>query len=78
MHEKVIIEDFGEFQGIILLQEILNHLKVTTGDIVYLLLNNKNDEIVLSSKDMMFNKQLSTALDCMERYKETLAELAKK
>ena len=65
----------GNSTGLVLPKEILARLRVQRGDTVFL--TESPEGYVLTPYDEEFAKQVAIAEDVMDRYKNTLHELAK-
>ena len=72
---KLKIRAVGSSAGVILPKETLAHLGVREGDEVYLV--ERPDGYQITPYDPDFEKQLVSAQKGMERYRNTLRELAK-
>ncbi|MBV9266653.1 MAG: AbrB/MazE/SpoVT family DNA-binding domain-containing protein [Acidobacteriaceae bacterium] len=65
----------GNSTGVTLPKEVLDRLKIKTGDIVYL--TESPDGYRLTPYNPEFERQMSVAESVMRRYKDALRELAK-
>jgi len=73
---KTKLRKIGNSYGIILSQEAVDKLCVKEGDALYLT-DAQEEGLVLSKRDEKFEKTMKIAYECMERYSNTLHELAK-
>lgn len=76
MISKSKIRKIGNSYGIILSKEALQALRVKEGDAVYLT-EAPDDSLRLSSGDPGFEEKMKIAREFMDRYPNTLRELAK-
>ena len=72
---KVKVTSVGNSMGILLPKEALNKMKATKGDTLYLV--ECPDGYTLTPYQQDFESQMKTAEGIMNRYKNTLHELAK-
>ncbi len=70
------VRQIGNSLGVVLPKEVLTRLNITDGDVLYLtdLLDNS---IQITSFDPAFEDQMKAAEEIMEKYSNTLRELAK-
>jgi len=66
----------GNSVGVVLPKEALGRLKVKAGDAVYLT-ESIEDGFKLTAGDPEFGRQMSAADDVIQRYRNTLKELAR-
>jgi putative addiction module antidote len=73
---KTKLRKIGNSYGIILSQEAVDKLAVKEGEALYLT-EAPDDRLVLSKRDEEYERQMAIAKSCMDRYSNTLRELAK-
>ncbi|MGA0370017.1 MAG: AbrB family transcriptional regulator [Kiritimatiellia bacterium] len=76
MITKTKVRKIGNSYGILLSKGALQSLRVKEGDTVYLT-EAPDDSLRLSSGDPGFEEKMKIAREFMERYQNTLRELAK-
>ena len=72
---KVKVTSIGNSMGILLPKEALSKMKVSKGDILYLV--ESPDGFTLTPYQDDFKNQIEAAENIMKRYRNTLHELAK-
>ena len=72
---KLKVTAIGNSMGIVIPKEALNKMKVSKGDVLYLVENS--DGFSLTPYQENFKNQVDVAKDIMKRYRNTLRELAK-
>ena len=72
---KLKVRQVGNSTGVIFSKEILQRLKVKTGDEVFV--TETPTGIMISAYSPDFEEQLAVAAEGMSKYKNTLRELAK-
>ena len=70
------IRKIGNSVGVVLPKEVLTHMKLREGDIVYAT-EAADGSLRLSPTNSKVAKQLEAAQDIISRYRNTLRELAK-
>lgn len=72
---KVKVTDIGSSMGILLPREALNKMKACKGDTLYLIESPEGYTLTLGQQNL--EKQMDVGKDIMQRYKQTLKDLAK-
>lgn len=75
MYQEIKIRKIGSSHGIILSKDILEQLGVKEGDSLHLK-KDSDGGLKITQYDPEFDSQMKVAMDVMDRYKETLKELA--
>ena len=75
MYQEVKVRKIGSSHGIILSKEILEQLGVKEGDSLHLK-KDPDGGLKIEQYDSDFDHQMKVALEVMDRYKDTLKELA--
>jgi putative addiction module antidote len=70
------VRKFGNSLGVVLPREVINRLRTNDGQPLYLL-ESPDGSYQLTQYDPEFEKKMSKADDIMQRYRNTLQELAK-
>jgi putative addiction module antidote len=70
------VRKFGNSLGVVLPREVINRLRTNDGQPLYLL-ESPDGSYQLTQYDPEFEKKMSKADDIMQRYRNTLEELAK-
>ncbi len=70
------VRQIGNSLGIVLPEEVLTRLNVTDGDTLYLT-DFLDNSVQITSFDPAFKDQMKAAEEIMEKYSNTLRELAK-
>jgi putative addiction module antidote len=70
------VRKFGNSLGVVLPREVINRLRTNDGEPLYLL-ESPDGSYQLTQYDPEFEKKMSKADDIMQRYRNTLQELAK-
>jgi len=73
---KLKVRKFGNSLGVVLPREVINRLRTNDGEPLYLL-ESPDGSYQLTQYDPEFEKKMSKADDIMQRYRNTLHELAK-
>ena len=69
------IRKIGNSEGIIIPKEILERLKLKSGDVVDLV--ETNEGVTIRPGEERFERQMEIAREVMDKYKVALAKLAK-
>ncbi len=69
------LTQIGNSVGVILPKEVLAHLKVEKGDVVYV--TESPDGLRITPHNPAFESQMTTARELMKEYRSVLRELAK-
>jgi putative addiction module antidote len=70
------VRKFGNSLGVVLPRDVINRLRTSDGQPLYLL-ESPDGSYQLTQYDPEFEKKMSKADDIMQRYRNTLEELAK-
>jgi putative addiction module antidote len=75
MTSPLRITQIGNSLGVILPKEVLNQLKVTKGDSLFV--SETPDGVLLSAFDPSFEEQVARGREFMDEYRDTFRTLAK-
>ncbi len=75
MYQEIKVRKIGSSHGIILSKDILEQLGVKEGDSIHLK-KDVDGDYKITPYDPEFDHQMSVALNVMDKYKDTLKELA--
>lgn len=70
------VRKFGNSLGVVLPKEVINRLKTSDGEKLFLT-EAANGDYLLTPYDPMFEKKMQKAEDIMRRYRNALRALAK-
>ena len=76
MNREIKLRKIGNSVGVVLPKEALAHLNLREGDMVSLT-EAADGSLRLAAANAEFSRQLEIAKDVMDRYRNTLRELAK-
>ncbi len=75
MKKKLKVRKIGNSYGVVIPKEILNDLQVEEGQSLYFSKSEKGYEVSKTVDE--YSKQMTIAKDVINRYRNTLTELAK-
>ena len=70
------VRKIGNSLGVVLPKEVIEHLKTGDGKKLFLV-ESADESCQITSYDPEFGRQMKLARECMDRYRNTLRELAK-